>query len=355
MSAVNGRMPTSTATTHHFVRGLDSFRFIAAAVVTAGHGAWVPFDRLVGEHHGVLNVFGGVWGSLPNGTLAVCIFFFISGFCIHLPNVSKKRVQIIPFLVKRGLRIGTPLVVVVAAAHAAGRQYVGALDSVLWSVYCELAYYALYPLLFGLLRENIRRAIVISIFISAGLLVSFPATQRPFNFGLATFIFCAPMWLLGAQLAERYHDGSLFSWKLPSIWLLRGMLPVCAVLATLLFYYGPKLPLTWAVAAFTPIGYLWLAKELQQLTSHRTNDRLEALGKAAYSIYLVHRFPLTAFYDTYGLRLPVAAYMVQALAISLCAWEFYRLVEKPSHELSKTVGRRVSKMKVLIEKNEEEV
>jgi len=333
-------MPSSTAATNHFVRGLDTFRFIAAAIVTAGHGAWVPFDCLLGERHGLLKLIGGVWDSLPNGTLAVCVFFFISGFCIHLPNVPKKRIQIMPFLVKRGLRIGTPLVVVLAAAHAAGRQYVGALDSVLWSVYCELAYYALYPLLFVVLRRNMGRAVITSLLISAGLLLIAPATPRPFNFGLLTFIFCAPMWLLGAQLAERYHDGSLFSWKLPSLLLLRGALPICAVAATVLFYHGPKFPLTWSVAAFIPIGYLWLAKELQQLTSHNPNDRFEAFGRAAYSIYLVHRFPLTAFTDSYGPRQPIAAYLVQVSVIVICAWVFHRVVEKPSHELSKKIGRQ---------------
>ena len=124
----------------HFVRGLDSFRFIAAAVVAAGHGAWIPFDRFAGEPAGPLKLAAGVWNSLPNGTLAVCIFFFISGFCIHFPNVAKAGVPVLPFVVKRGLRIGIPLIVVVVAAHAAGDLYVSALDSVLWSVYCELAY-----------------------------------------------------------------------------------------------------------------------------------------------------------------------------------------------------------------------
>lgn len=325
----------------HFVRGLDTFRFLAASVVVAGHGAWIPFERLAGETSGPSNLIAGLWNSLPNGTLAVCIFFFISGFCIHFPNVGKERVAILPFWVKRGLRIGIPLIVIIGSAHAAGEQYVGALDSVLWSVYCELAYYALYPVFFPMLRGRWERATAISIIVSVGLLASFPGTLRPFNFGVLTFVFCAPMWLLGAILAERYRSGALFNYRLPSVWLLRAALPICAVLATALFYRGPKIPLTWAVAAFVPVGYLWLARELQLLTSHRTNDRLEALGSAAYSVYLVHRFPLTLFGDIYHSHLPLALYPVQAIVVGLSAYAFYRVVEKPSHQLSKRIGGRL--------------
>jgi len=324
----------------HFVRGLDTFRFLAASVVAAGHGAWIPFNRLVGEAHGPLKVAGGVWDSLPNGTLAVCVFFFISGFCIHFPNVAKERVAVVPFWIKRGLRIGIPLVVIVAAAHLAGEQYVHALDSVLWRVYCELAYYALYPVLFPVLRERWARATAVGACLSIALVIAFPNTLRPANFGVLTFAFCAPMWLLGAVLAERYRSGALFRYRLPPIWLLRGSLPVCAVLATVALYHGPKIPLTWSIVAFSPIGYLWLAKELQRLTSHRTNDRLEALGGAAYSIYLVHRFPLTLFYDLYHAKPPLALYPVQAVAVGIAAFAFYRLVEKPSHQFSKRVGQR---------------
>jgi peptidoglycan/LPS O-acetylase OafA/YrhL len=325
----------------HFVRGLDTFRFLAASVVVAGHGAWIPFNRFFGGTSGQFKVMAGLWNSLPNGTLAVCVFFFISGFCIHFPNVAKDRVAILPFWVKRGLRIGIPLIVIICAAHAAGQQYVGALDSVLWSVYCELAYYSLYPILFPILRGRWERATAISTVASVGLLAAFPEALRPFNFGVLTFVFCAPMWLLGAILAERYRSGVLFSYRLPPVWLLRGALPVCAILATILFYRGPKFPLTWAVAAFVPVGYLWLAKELQRLTSHRTNNRLEALGGAAYSVYLVHRFPLTLFGEIYQYHLPLALYPIQAIAVGLCAYAFYRVVEKPSHQLSKRVGARL--------------
>lgn len=77
----------------HFVRGLDTFRFLAASVVVAGHGAWIPFDRFAGETSGQFKLIAGLWNSLPNGTLAVCVFFFISGFCIHFPNVANPMMR----------------------------------------------------------------------------------------------------------------------------------------------------------------------------------------------------------------------------------------------------------------------
>jgi hypothetical protein len=205
-----------------------------------------------------------------------------------------------------------------------------------------LAYYALYPVLFPVLRGRWVLATALSVCLSIGLLVALPGALRPFNFGVLTFVFCAPMWLLGAVLAERYRSGTLFTERLPSVWILRAALPVSAILATFLFYHGPRAPLTWSVAVFVPIGYLWLARELQRLTTHRTNDRLEALGGAAYSIYLVHRFPLTLFGDIYSGHVPLALYPVQAIAIGVVAYAFYRAVEKPSHIFSKNVGRRLS-------------
>lgn len=327
------------ASSPHFVRGLDSFRFIAAAVVAAGHGAWVPFDRIAGETHGLLKIVAGIWDSLPNGTLAVSVFFFISGFCIHFPNIGKERIALASFLIKRFVRIGIPLLVVIGAAHAAGASYVAGLDTVLWSVYCELAYYALYPILFLLVRGQMLRATAISGITSAMVLLSSPLTARPWNFGILTFLFCAPMWLLGAHLAERYRSGALFEAKIPSVWLLRAALPICAVAAIFLFYHAPiKVPLTWSVAAFVPVGYYWLAAELQRLTGHRTSDLLERWGLAAYSMYLVHRFALTFFSEQLASWPTIAFYSCQAIAIIAVTYVFYRCVERPSHHLAKKLG-----------------
>ncbi|WP_157081873.1 acyltransferase family protein [Sphingomonas pruni] len=323
----------------HFVRGLDSFRFIAASVVAASHGGWIPFDRIFGAVHGPLKGVAGIWNSLPNGTLAVCVFFFISGFCIHYPNIGKEKVPVGSFLIKRFVRICVPLLAVIALAHAAGSQYVDGLDAVLWSVYCELAYYALYPLLFGVIHRRMLRATAVSMMISALVLALRPLAARPSDFGILTFLFCAPLWLLGAHLAERYRDGSLFVAKLPSVWLLRAALPVCAVAATFLFYHAPiRVPLTWSVVAFVPAGYLWLAVELQRLTSHGVSEQLERLGLAAYSMYLTHRFALTFFADHLTCRSTILSYGFQAIAISIATFTFYRLVEKPSHRLAKKLG-----------------
>lgn len=323
----------------HFVRGLDSFRFIAASVVAAGHGGWISFDRIFGAVPGPLKVVAGIWDAVPNGTLAVCVFFFISGFCIHFPNIGKERVSVGSFLIKRFVRIGLPLLAIIALAHAAGAHYVAGLDAVLWSVYCELAYYALYPLLFRAIHRQTLRATAVSVVISALVLALHPMAARPWNFGVLTFLFCSPMWLLGAHLAERYRDGSLFVAKLPSVGLLRAALPVYAVAAIFLFYHAPiHIPLTWSVAAFVPAGYLWLAAELQRLTSHGMNERLERLGVAAYSMYLTHRFALTFFADHLASWPTILFYGLQAIAIGVATFAFYRLVEKPSHRLAKKLG-----------------
>jgi peptidoglycan/LPS O-acetylase OafA/YrhL len=160
------------------------------------------------------------------------------------------------------------------------------------------------------------------------------------NFGVATFLFCAPMWLLGAHLAERYRSGLIFSDRLPPIWMLRALLPLSAVLSIFLFYHAPiHIPLTWSVLAFVPVGYIWLSKELQRLTSHRTIDILERFGTASYSMYLVHRFPLTFFSEHLTLWPGIVFYCCQAVAIAFSTFAFFRLVEHPAHRLAKRLGR----------------
>jgi len=145
------------------VRGLDGLRALAAVAVVGYH-----MQFLVRDTHGPLPAAASI------GWIGVDLFFAISGFILFLPFVRAHRsgtsVAARPFYLRRARRIlpgfWFNLVVVVLvltpgllltaqgwgtiladATFTAG--YVGApsVNSVYWSLYCEVAFYLALPLL----------------------------------------------------------------------------------------------------------------------------------------------------------------------------------------------------------------
>jgi len=136
------------ATRH--VRGLDSLRFIAALWVAFSHGAAIPFKLLLVNGGQVAHAVADLSGVLFNGVAAVSVFFVISGFCIHFPSARADRIHTRVFLIRRYTRIGGPLIATWVIIACSPARVASAGQAVLWSVYCELIYYSLYPLLFKL-------------------------------------------------------------------------------------------------------------------------------------------------------------------------------------------------------------
>lgn len=135
-----------------FVAGIDTLRLFAAIFVVLSHGAAPPLAELVPA---ALQSKADLISRLPfNGNAAVVLFFVISGFCIHLGNVGRSAIDPIRFLAQRALRIIPVLLAVSAVSALAGQAYTYELSFVLWSVYCELFYYAIYPFILPLLSRR---------------------------------------------------------------------------------------------------------------------------------------------------------------------------------------------------------
>jgi peptidoglycan/LPS O-acetylase OafA/YrhL len=322
--------------------GLDTLRFISAMWVAFYHGARFPVDRFI-EPTSAFNKFLLLVGNTTwNGTAAVVVFFVISGFLIHGGNVGKQKVDLPSFWMRRGIRIIVPLTVTVLIAYALGASYVRVLDAILWTVYAEISYYLLYPLLLPFITKfGIGRILLISLAISLAMIASRPTEIYLFAFGIKlTWLFNAPLWLMGCYLAERREQIGALSAKFP-LWGLRCVSLIYCYASTILANHAGNVAIgyTWTIWIFGAHCMVWLDAEMRRGTGKSTLHMFEKFGLAGYSLYLTHKIPIN-FVDTELSQLePVTSWLVKLIAIAAIAWIFYRLVEWPAHKAARSFGR----------------
>ncbi len=319
------------------VHGVDMLRILAAVWVALYHGAAPnlgamvsPFSKAAG------NVLHLAMGNLFNGSAAVAIFFIISGFCIHYPNVGKPTLDWRTFACRRGVRIGLPMLAILAVALSLGGQFREIELNLFWSLYCELIYYAIYPLLFeALKRVKLQHVFYGSVAISAVMLVLEPRNPVLWSFGVQwTWLFCYPGWLLGALLAQNFnHDKKpVFS----SPWVLRGAMLVLGAVSTGLKFHTP-IGIPWTIAPILAVGYFWVRDELLIFKPDALKGQLEKLGKGSYTLYLVHVQVLTALAPFAAKWNPVLFWLCTLAALSIVATAFYFAIERPAHKLAQRI------------------
>jgi len=326
---------------HTFVPGIESLRLLAAVWVACSHGAAPPLEQIFHLTGGPMRLAAGGFAALFNGTAAVVVFFLISGFCIHLPNVGRTQLDWPRFLIRRLIRIGGPLAAILAIAHALGKTFVGAEDAVLWSVYCELIYYALYPLLFLVFkRGDAFKMVAIGLLCTVALLFTRPHAEFLWEFGPLTWLYCGVYWLLGAWLAEVQAGravlrvaGPVFLWRI-------GALAFCAATTVALYHLPIKIGLVWTMPPFGFYSLFWLRVELKAFALKGTSPLIEALGAACYSIYLVHNMVIAGVTSVFGPVTSIGAWLLVVGGITVATSAFYFAVEKPSHQLARHLGRR---------------
>ncbi len=203
--------PALTENHVHWIKGLDSIRFVLAFIVLLSHMGPSVHSALIGSPHPGVRIFAMIWGVLFSGVGAVMAFFIISGFVIHYPYKDKFP-QTPSFLVRRWLRIGIPMLVVCPIAGAF-HQF-SAIP--IWSLYCELIYYTLYPVLIRI-RWSWFNKFLVAFILSLVLIAVFAhddwaslVYRRNINYkgaywqlgDLLTWIIGLPCWLLGVILAQ---------------------------------------------------------------------------------------------------------------------------------------------------------
>jgi peptidoglycan/LPS O-acetylase OafA/YrhL len=315
---------------------LDAIRFVAAVWVALSHGAVAlkplfqdPLARLLA---------GGVSASF-NGTSAVMVFFIVSGMCIHLPYARSSKVPAVRFLVRRYCRIGIPLLAVLVITSVVGPRAVGRQDGVLWSVYAELVYYSIYPLLFIVAqRIGWTPLLIVSGAVSVCLTIGNLQYMIVPEFGWLCWIWGLPVWLSGCLLADRlcsgrltHSEGGSLAWRVAA-WSIGTLTTI------LVFHSTVRIGYPVSMLGFSVFAYFWLQAELQNpFPAWRW---LERCGGASYSLYLVHSIVLAIVDDTS--LTPLVADMLRSLGILIATFVFYTAVEAPSHRLARYLASRIS-------------
>ncbi len=347
---------TRSSTSAPRLAGLDSLRLIAAAWVACSHGARLPLEHMVSGDGPVAQGLVALNNGLFNGVAAAMLFFVISGLVIHHANVGLEAIDIPGHYVRRLLRVAPPLFVMQIVCLLMGPKFQIELNDVLWSVYCEIAFYLAYPLLFPLFRRvGAERVFMASSVPSAiAIALTWPTSYHSMLPLPALLAIGAPCLLLGCLLAEKLAagkaidvGGAIWAWRAAAIALSAAMkLPVT---------HGPfhvGYPAGhWIFAIFS---FFWLSREVGYF-AHRAPPRLtEAGGAMSYSLYLVH-FPVLGLFlvsETAGAPLRgifghgagawLAAWGLWIAGIAMATLVFHVFIEAPFHRLARTLGRRVT-------------
>jgi peptidoglycan/LPS O-acetylase OafA/YrhL len=227
-------------------------------------------------------------------------------------------------------------------ARALGPGYIPALRGILWTVYAELAYYALYPLLLPFIfRFGIERVLALSLTISFSLIVTHPHEIYLFAFGpKLTWLFNAPLWLMGCYLAERRTQITDLASRFPINILRLGVIAYCYVSTLLANHMGAyALGYTWTIWFFGAYCMLWLAAEMKKGTGKKTFVMLERFGLAGYSLYLMHMIAIHFVQTNLKDLTPLGYWLTTSIIIFALTWIFYRSVEWPAHKLARSLGR----------------
>lgn len=328
-----------------WVNGIDSIRFFLALIVLLSHMHNPYVDILKESGVGVLKVLGIVINPAFSGISAVIAFFIISGFVIHYPNL-KGPFDVKKFLIRRWLRIGLPLIVVAWVADWQGQFFM----LPIWSLYCELIYYTIYPLLRKIkmawktmfIITFILSYVVIGIMAPGAYTSLFRQQEIDFmgqywHLGVPlTWLIGLPCWLLGVILAEQFDEIKTGP-SVSRIWQIRIFIFACAALTNVLRF---NFFTSWLISEnlFALLLFFWLKNELAYYKFRPSVRFFEYLGKFSYSLYLCHGLLLFAI-EQY---IPLNGYtypLYLALIISF-SYVVYLLVEYPSHKLAQRITKK---------------
>ncbi|UAY50672.1 acyltransferase family protein [Ferruginibacter albus] len=348
---MSATIPTNTSDTKAkftWIKGLDSIRFILAFIVLMSHyeSPWVPY--LKQSHFAIIRSFGMMLPNFFLGVGAVIAFFLISGLVIHYPNKDGIN-NVSNFLLRRWLRIGLPLIIVIAIAV----PYNSFNLIPIWSLYCELIFYTIYPLLCKI-KLSWKLKFMIAFFIALILIcwlcrfdiITFIHQKKTARYGdywqlgpSLTWAVGLPCWLLGVLIAEQLQNGS--TTKSISFKKLVSLRTIVFVLSVILNFAKFHLFLSFVITMnfFALLLFVWLKNEILYYQHKKPYTFLEKLGTFSYSLYLLHALIFKMLCNIFTLT--KFSYFVFIVLAVVIAYVFYLLVEKPSHLLAKKIAAKI--------------
>ncbi|HEX9037501.1 MAG TPA: acyltransferase [Ktedonobacterales bacterium] len=337
---------------------VDGLRALAALEVVACH-----IYGTVNPHSALLAAIGGY------GLAAVAVFIVLSGFSLSLPvaragwrisdgalGFYRRRARRIlpPYYAALALSLfcatsilstpthtvwgdNLPITWVDVAQRAALIQDFtnrATINYVFWSIAVECHIYLAFPLLVAAWRRYARLFLLVlgvaltSVLTFAARLAGFPALYQ----GGAAYLFAyAGLFVVGMFAASLHVRPSRMSEWLTRCFIWDGL--ALALLVACLIYTS-----RWSAYAQAALFGVWTLAALSSPLAQRVLEwrPLVWIGGFSYSLYLIHA-PLIQLIWQYGLhplRLgPDATYLALLLlglpVITLAAWGFWRLAERP--------------------------
>lgn len=338
--------------------GLDALRFVAALFVAFSHCGYPPLTVGLDRSNVYALAVQGIYGNIFPGVAAVIVFFVISGFCIHRPYHKTGIFNVGPYFARRYVRICLPMIAAVVLAGPLHVRLTLFQNSVLWSLFAELVYYSLYPLVRWLRTQTGWLPIIVGAYVAAYITVLTNASAMDYSpFGpLLAWLVALPCWLLGCWLAEA--DFSLPVAARCSLWWWRGLVWFLGWGCSALRHHSP-LGYPWTLNIFAIAVFCWLRAEITDVCAHRRSlgtlsMLLERAGAWSYSLYLMHMVADAAF--SY-LPLPNLGYILnwcmRMTFILGSAWIFYRLIELPSHNFARRLASSLMRGKEPVIRDEQ--
>ena len=343
------------------IDGIESLRGLAALGVVVCHafGHFYGFTRFSPNPERIVG-----WAC----QVGVAVFFVVSGFCIRLPMAralaadDKARLDVRQYLARRARRILPPYWIAIAVSIAVGLispvspldgshslldiglhlvglhtllpSSINSINGVFWTIGLEIQFYLAYLLLAHRPATPLKgfALLVLAVAAYAAASFAFPSPSPWREVGQAFVLVTLWQWYLGAVLADLYvrHADSFAAASIPAAWTVR--LLAAAVLIALglgdpvLMHVHPTYWLLPIAAAMAVVGAL--------MGPARGRPRLSltsALGKASYSLYLLHPavlglVELAARAWAWPLWLSTLVAIIGAVAVALIA---YRVIERP--------------------------
>jgi peptidoglycan/LPS O-acetylase OafA/YrhL len=325
-----------------WVKGLDSLRFVLAFIVLLAHYSAGLVYTLTSSSSNILKFLGFILANLFDGTAAVMAFFILSGFVIH-HHYKNGIVSLKQYATRRFLRIFIPLIVI----YIAGIKFNHPDKAVIWSLICELIYYALYPLLALIKTSWLKKTLsiyilsfivilvgahrdVLAFFNQSGAYQGYYWQLGPF----LTWIIGLPVWLLGVLIAENVDKLKSISFTKLSFYRFSIFTISCFLVAGQLYWH---ISYILSMNIFALLVYKWIAAEISYFKNHDPNSLTETMGKFSYSLYLCH--PLIYTILSIWLVNNLATYLLFILLAVFISYLFYLIVEKPSHKLAMRLSR----------------
>lgn len=358
---------------------IDAIRFMAALWVMLYHFGPPPFKSFFPAPFAFVG--NTLWSGsvlLFAGPAAVIVFFVISGYCIHNAYYRDATLQPVNYFASRYVRIGLPLAVVALLSELLGNG-ADLLQSVLWSLYCEIVYYTIYPLLRG--RFRYVGEMIVGVALAGAVMVWYRHAHTQLacahcvyeNYGVAgTALLYLPGWLLGCLVAEMHRTdidsqpggraSALTTWIMRCLAkasrLLAGHLAAARVVivsaGSLTFllastshikpaflpFIGPDITLP----AFQFVVAGWLAAETAASGRSPFWRYAGALGAWSYSLYLCHKLALAILGATGYPREATLAWLATVAVAVVTSYALYCTVERPSHRLARRLRKFAAKV-----------